>query len=180
MFIKNETISLRCAEPEDVEHVFRWESDRQVWRASGINVPYTRFQVEQFLLGNNDLFSQRQLRLMIDLNTTGESVGHIDIYDYDAINSRAKIGILIDEDYRHQGYASQALELCLDYLFNNLMLHQAYCVIDASNIESQQLFERHGFKRCGRRKDWFKTAVGYSDELEYQLIAKKYRKASLI
>ena len=170
MFIKNETISLRCAEPEDADRVIRWENDRRVWRVSGTHVPYTRFQIEQFLIGNNDLFSQHQLRLMIDLNATHESIGCIDIYDYDPLNERAKVGILIDEAYRHQGYASSTLSLCLDYLFNDLMLHQVYCVVDEKNLESQKLFEGQGFERCGIRKDWIKTPEGFIDEWEYQLI----------
>ena len=94
MFIKDDTITLRCAEPEDAELIYRWENDRGIWRVSGTHVPFTRFQIDQFLLSNNDLFSQKQLRLMIDLNETGESIGCIDIYDYDALNERAKVGIL--------------------------------------------------------------------------------------
>lgn len=170
MFIKDETIMLRCAEPEDAPLIYRWENDRTVWRVSGTIVPYTLFHIEQFLLNNNDLTSQKQLRLMIDFCGTKESIGCIDIYDYDALNERAKVGILIDKVYRHQGYAANALSLCLDYLFKDLMLHQVYCVIDEKNIESQKLFEGQGFVLCGRRKDWIKTADGFIDELEYQKI----------
>lgn len=170
MFAKNETITLRCAEPEDAQQIYRWENDRSVWRVSGTHVPYSLFQIEQFLLGNNDLFSQKQLRLMIDLNATEESIGCLDLYDYDALNERAKVGILIDEAHRHQGYASSALSLCIDYLFNDLMLHQVYCTVDAKNAESQKLFEGQGFVQCGQRKDWIKTPEGFIDEWEYQLL----------
>lgn len=170
MFIKNDTIALRCAEPEDAHLIYSWENDRTVWRVSGTIAPYTLFHIEQFLLNNNDLTSQKQLRLMIVLCATSESIGCIDIYDYDALNERAKVGILIDKDHRQQGYAACALSLCLDYLFHNLMLHQVYCAVDEKNTESQKLFERQGFVLCGRRKDWIKTPVGFIDELEYQKI----------
>jgi diamine N-acetyltransferase len=170
MFIKNDTISLRCAEPEDGAQIYRWENDRAIWRVSGTYVPYTQFQIEQFLLNNNDLFSQKQLRLMIDLNESQTSIGCLDLYDYDPVNEHVSIGILIDAAHRKQGHATSALELCLAYLFNDLMLHQAYCVIDELNIESQQLFESQGFAICGRRKEWIKTAEGFVDLLEYQLI----------
>ena len=171
MFIKDEKITLRCAEPEDVELIFRWENDRSVWRVSGTHVPYSRFQIEQFLLSNNDLQSQKQLRLMIDSNKDKVSVGCIDIYDYDALNERASLGILIDEAYRHQGFAKAAIALCVEYLFHNLMLHQVHCCIDELNVESQQLFTNQGFVLCGRRKGWIKTADGFIDELEYQLLS---------
>ena len=170
MFIKNDTITLRCAEPEDAELIYRWENDRDIWRVSGTHVPYTRFQIEQFLLSNNDLFSQKQLRLMIDLNETGESIGCIDIFDYDSINLRAGIGILIDNAFRQQGFAKAALASCVEYLFHDLLLHQVYCSIDETNTESQKLFLGQGFTLCGRRKDWIRTKPRFLDIFEYQLI----------
>ncbi len=170
MFIKNETITLRCAEPEDAEQIYQWENDRDIWRVSGTHVPFTRFQVEQFLLSNNDLFSQKQLRLMIELNETEESVGCIDIFDYDGINQRAGLGILIDKAFRQRGIAKAALALCIDYLFQDLMLHQVYCSIDEPNTTSKKLFESQGFAPYGRRKQWLKTPKGYLDVFDYQLI----------
>ena len=172
MFIKNDTITLRCAEPVDAGQIFLWENVRDIWRVSGTHVPYTQFQIEQFLLGNNDLFSNKQLRLMIDLNESGQTVGCIDIFDYDAINQRAGLGILIDKAYRQQGYAKAALALCIDYLFKDVMLHQVYCSIDESNTESQQLFVGQGFVLCGRKKEWIRSKDGFLDELDFQLIRK--------
>lgn len=176
MFIKDETITLRCAEPEDAEQIFQWENNRDIWRISGTHTPYSRFQIEQFLLNDRDLQSQKQLRLMIDLTQTRQTIGCIDLYDYDSINNRIAMGILIDKQYRHQGYAKATLTLCLEYLFQNLLLHQVYCSIDETNYESQQLFEKQGFEPCGRRKEWIKTPDGYLDELEYQLLKSKYHK----
>ena len=170
MFIKNDTITLRPAEPEDAEQIYQWENDRDHWRVSGTHTPYSRFQIEQFLLGDNDLQAQKQLRLMIDLTGSGATVGCIDIFDYDAINQRAGLGILIDKAFRQQGYAKAALALCIEYLFKDVMLHQVYCSIDENNTESQQLFESLGFVFCGRRKEWIKTEDRYSDVFEYQLI----------
>ena len=168
MFIKNDTITLRCAEPEDAEQIYRWENDRDIWRVSGTHTPYSRFQIEQFLLDNNDIAAQKQLRLMIDLTESGQTIGCIDIFDYDPINSRAGLGILIDKTFRQQSYAKAALELCIEYLFRDLLLHQVYCSIDESNRESLQLFVGQGFELVGRRKDWIKTVEGYLDVLEYQ------------
>ena len=170
MFIKDDTITLRAAEPEDADQIFRWENDRDIWRVSGTHVPYSRFQIEQFLLDNNDIAAQKQLRLMIELTEGSQTIGCIDIYDYDAINGRAGLGILIDKAYRQQGYAKAALALCTEYLFRNLLLHQVYCSIDETNTTSQRLFAGQGFVLCGKRKDWLKTEEGYLEVFEYQQI----------
>ena len=174
MFIKNGITALRPAEPEDAEQIYQWENDRYVWRVSGTHAPYSRFQIEQFLLSNNDLLSQKQLRLMIDLAESGTTIGCIDIYDYDAINSRAGLGILIDKAYRQQGYAKAALSLCLDYLFMDLLLHQVFCSIDETNTESQRLFASLGFELCGKRKDWIKEPSGWLSVWEYQMLSSGF------
>ena len=110
---------------------------------------------------------------MIDLTENGQTIGCIDIYDFDAFNSRAGLGILIDKEFRQQGYAKAALALCVEYLFHDVLLHQVYCSIDETNAESQQLFVGQGFELCGKRKDWIKSSEGFVDVLEYQLIKEK-------
>ena len=82
MFIKNDKVALRIAEPNDADIIYRWENDMRVWRDSETLVPYSMRQIEQFLLNNNDLMSEKQLRLMIEDATNGAQVGCIDIYDY--------------------------------------------------------------------------------------------------
>lgn len=168
MFISEEKISLRIAEPQDAQKIYDWENDRSLWRVSETSNPISMFQIEQFLLCNSDLASNRQLRLMIDLKETGKSIGCVDLFEYDPFNGRIGIGILIEEAYRKQGFAQKAIALCIDYLFNNVMVHQIHCLIDEQNTESQHLFEKMGFKLCGRRKDWIKTPEGYIDAVFYQ------------
>ena len=173
MFIKNDIISLRIAEPNDAALIYRWENDMRVWQDSETRVPFSMRQIEQFLLNNNDLMSERQLRLMIEDAKNGVQVGCIDIYDYDEFNLRAGFGILIDEKYRGKGYAKNAIKLLSEYCFNTLLLNQIYALVLASNIESMFLFESLGFERCGVRKQWCKTSEGFIDQIEYQYINKK-------
>ena len=161
------------AEPNDADNIYRWENDMQVWRDSETRVPFSMRQIEQFLLNNNDLVSEQQLRLMVEDAQNGAQVGCIDLYDYDEFNSRAGIGILIDEKYRGQGYAKNAIKLLLEYCFSTLLLNQIYILVLASNVESMLLFESLGFERCGVRKQWYKTADGFIDQVEYQFINKK-------
>lgn len=166
-------VSLRMAEPNDADNIYRWENDMQVWRDSETRVPFSKHQIEQFLLTNNDLVSEKQLRFVVEDAKSGTSVGCIDIYDYDEFNLRAGIGILIDENYRGKGYAKNAIRLLLDYCFNTLLLNQIYTLVLATNISSLFLFESLGFERCGVRKQWYRTSEGYIDQVEYQYINKK-------
>ncbi len=173
MFLKNDIVSLRVAEPNDADMIYRWENDMEIWRDSETRVPFSLRQIECFLLNNNDLVSEKQLRLIIEDTTNGDAVGCIDIYDYDEFNSRAGIGILIDKNHRGKGYAKNAIAMLIDYCFNTLILNQIYSLVLATNLTSILLFENLGFERCGVKKQWYKTPKGFVDQIEYQYINRK-------
>ena len=165
--------SLRAPEPSDVDILYRWENDQRIWHLGNTLSPFSRFELEQFILNaDHDIFTSRQLRFMIDWHTAPKpvTIGSIDLYDFDPQHRRAGIGLLIDEDYRRKGFASETLELLSDYCFNTLNLHQLYCNIDNTNQDSIRLFTRHGFKTCGLRKQWHLRNRQWVDELMLQLI----------
>lgn len=171
MFLTDKDISIRIAEPADAALIYRWENDRNLWRVSETSAPTSLFQIEQFLIANSDWIANRQLRLMIEVEGVPEPVGSVDLFDYDPVHSRIGIGVLIVADYRQQGYATRAVQLTLDYLFHDLMVHQVHCLIGEGNTASRQLFEGLGFQRGERRKDWIKTPEGYLDATFYQKLA---------
>lgn len=175
MFTQNENIIIRAAEPNDADLIYKWENDQSIWRVSETYMPYSMYQIEQFLFNNNDLFSNRQTRFIIETKKENEKIGCIDIYDFDPIHQRAGIGILLQKEYRKCGFAKESLTLLLDYCFNILMLKQVYCLIDSLNKDSLNLFKKIGFVQCGYRKEWIRTPDGFIDEIELQYINRNYK-----
>jgi diamine N-acetyltransferase len=168
---------LRAPEPSDIDTIFRWENDTSIWHLGNTFTPYSRFAIEQFVLNTeNDIFATKQLRMMIDFHAAGDDVntiGSIDLFDFDPFHKRAGIGILIDEASRHKGYATEALHLLIEYCFKTLDLHQVFCNIEVSNEESIKLFTKAGFTNCGHKKDWLFRNGQWTDVLMFQLINHK-------
>lgn len=168
---------LRAPEPTDIDTIFRWENDIRIWHLGNTLSPFSRFAIEQFVMNtDNDIFSSKQLRLMIDWHSSGDgtkTVGSIDLFDFDPLHKRAGIGILIDESSRKKGFASEALNLLVEYCFTILSLHQLYCNIEQNNIESIRLFTKAGFTNCGNKKEWLFRDGKWTDELMLQLISPK-------
>ena len=175
MFAQNENIIIRAAEPKDASLIYKWENDQEIWRVSETYMPYSLYQIEEFLLNNSDLFSMRQIRFIIERKEDNKNIGCIDLYDFDPIHMRAGVGILLQKEFRKQGYANESLQLLLDYCFNTLMLKQVYCLIDALNADSINLFTKTGFVQCGLRKEWIRTPNGFIDEIEFQYINKNFK-----
>ena len=175
MIPENRGISLRAVEPEDLELLYRWENDISLWRQGNTLVPYSRSTIKKYIETSAlSIYETGQLRLMIDITAEERTIGTIDLYSFDHFHGRAGVGILIaDPSDRKKGYASAALEALIYYAFDTLALHQLWCNILESNIESMRLFTAHNFILCGSRKEWIKTASGYETEHTLQLINPK-------
>lgn len=156
--------------------------------------------VERQLAGA-DLLRTGQLRLMIDVrqadglsradgaaenengsmsgNVSGgvsggggfRTVGAVDLFEYDPLNGRAGLGILIyGEENRRRGYASDTLEVLCRYAREQLRLHQLWCTVGAGNAASLALFRQAGFVETGVRRDWLWSPEGFRDEILLQKI----------
>lgn len=159
---------LRALEPIDVDTLYSWENNPAVWGVGSTLAPYSRKQLWDYIDSyDGDIYSAKQLRLMIDL-PGGETIGTVDLYDFDAANSRCAVGILIAPPYRRQGYGRAALDALADYCRTRLSLHQLYCIAGADNIASRTLFERAGYTISGRLRSWLRSANTYTDAYIYQ------------
>ena len=174
-FLTGPNLRLRAIEPGDLDTLYDWENDTSVWKVSNTLTPFSRFQLEEYVLNaQNDIFAVRQLRLMIDLLQSADgivkSVGSVDLFDFDPFHFRAGVGIMIMEESREKGFAREAMQILIPYAFNTLRLHQLYCNISPENLPSLHLFEKLGFERCGIKRDWVNEAGQWKDEWMFQLI----------
>jgi diamine N-acetyltransferase len=171
--LKGKNLILRALEPSDVDLLYNWENNEKLWHLGNTVTPFSRFTLEQYILNSHqDIYTTKQLRLMIDKKESGqnETIGSIDLFDFDPSNKRAGIGILITDNERNKGYASEALELMINYCFNTLQLHQIYCNISADNPASLRLFKKHNFSSAGLKKEWIFVQGRWVDEYIFQLI----------
>jgi len=172
MLIKN-NIQLRIPEPDDIEFILSMENNSELWHVSNTHTPFSRFDIEQYvLLSDKDVYSAKQIRFLIDCtdHTPNPTVGIIDIFDFDAHNKRAGIGISIIKKERDKGFAGISLDIVINYLFSHLNIHQVYCNIEDDNTNSIKLFESRGFVNSGIKKDWNLKNQQWVNELFFQLI----------
>ncbi len=169
--LKAENIYLRTIEPSDAKYLVQWENNPENWTVSNTLVPFSEHLILQYVNSAQDIFETKQIRFMICLQESNLPIGTIDLFEYDPMNQRAGIGVLIAESgERKKGYANEALQLIIHYGFDRLNLHQLFCHIFETNETSIHLFEKNNFVKKGRKEDWVKTKNGWETELFYQLI----------
>jgi diamine N-acetyltransferase len=162
-------ISLRPLEPDDIELLYRWENNMEIWNVSNTRTPFSKYILAEYLKESaKDIYETKQLRLIIQ-NEALVPVGAVDLFDFDPYHMRAGIGILIHRaENRHHGYATDALNAIFGYALEVLGLKQLYANIATSNEMSIHLFEKTGFEKTGTKKNWLKTTSGWEDEILLQ------------
>ncbi len=81
--MRGEKIYLRALEPGDIDILLEMENDTDIWKVSNTTVPFSRFDMEQYLMtGDKDIYMARQLRLMIAEKKSDKTFGAIDLYDF--------------------------------------------------------------------------------------------------
>jgi len=167
--MENNILRLRAPEPEDLDLLYAWENDTAIWQNGASIVPFSRYSIKQYLIDyKHDIYVDKQLRLMVTLRETDESIGTVDLYDFDPFHRRAGVGILIDSKHRRRGYGMQVLMLLEDYAFRFLNLRQLYAIIPEKNNSSIRLFAKTGYRKSGLLEEWLASEDSFCHALIMQ------------
>ena len=156
-------LQLRKLEPSDLPFLYQWENDATMWADSDTHNPLSRHDLHQYIENTTgDIYRDGQLRLIIEdsqpstLNSqlSTKIVGCIDLFDFDARNRKAAIGMYIAPDARGRGVGKQAVQLLLDYAFNFLHLRMVYAIISVNNVACSRLYEQMDFLPSSPLRTW--------------------------
>ena len=154
---------MRKIEPSDLPFLYQWENDATMWADSDTHNPLSRHDLHQYIENTTgDIYRDGQLRLIIEdsqpltLNSqlSTKIVGCIDLFDFDARNRKAAIGMYIAPEARGKGVGKQAVQLLLDYAFNFLHLRMVYAIISVNNVACSRLYEQMDFLPSSPLRTW--------------------------
>ncbi|MBL7911484.1 MAG: GNAT family N-acetyltransferase [Bacteroidia bacterium] len=166
MFLKGENISVRALEPSDADILYRWENNHSLWEVSYTQTPFSKAVLDEFVnTAYQDIYTNKQLRLMICKADTNETIGIIDLFEFEPQHARCGLGIYIHDQFRGNGFALECIELMKFYCFATLHLKQIYVNVNQSNSASLALFEKAGFEKCGLKKAWHKKGINSFEDV---------------
>ena len=163
-FLSDTTVTLRAVEHGDIDTILCWENDTSLWYAGATVAPYSRKMLEDYVDNYTaDVYTARQLRMMIVRNSDNKTVGMVDLYDFDPHNRRAAIGILVDPEARRDKIGTHAITLLSDYARRMLGVHQLWATTAIDNVAALNMFKGCGFSICGRLRSWLRRGNAYQD-----------------
>lgn len=175
MLLENDKIRLRAVEPEDLDRLYAWENNPKLWDVGNTRNPYSKYMLKQYISqSDKDIYESKQLRLMIVNKIANETVGTVDLFDFDIHNSRIALGLFVDVPFQGKGYAKESLHLIEKYIFDYLKLNQLYVHIAGNNTASIHMFEQEKFEKTAFLKDWIKTTEGFENIILFQQFRENY------
>ena len=141
--IETERLVLRPVTLDDAEAMFEYASDKE-------NTRYT-FQTNQSLEETKNNIAQFYLasplgRWGIELKSTGQFIGTIDLHKMDTVLKKAAIGYIINQKYWNQGLTTEANIAVIKLAFEELGMNKLTAFYDKDNPASGKVMEKSGMR----------------------------------
>ena len=106
------------------------------------------------------------LCLGIFLENSNQHIGTVKLEPIDRLNKKATIAIMIgDKDSWGKGFAIEAMQILIDYAFNDLKLEEINLGVLVQNINAIKVYNKLGFKEVRRELGSVKYPNGVFDQL---------------
>lgn len=152
---------IRAVELEDGRLISAWLNDRDSNQYLDIIYPMSKRDTDSFLLqGDND--SSKKL-FVID-NEDRKPIGLIILNNIKWEYRNCELGIVIyDKNYRGKGYGRDALNMVLQFIFEEMNMHLVYLKVAEDNHAALKLYNDLGFEREGVLRDRYFKSGRYSN-----------------
>ena len=174
--IDTDRIMISLLEPQDKEPFFAYRIkpevyNFQLWKPASID------EVEKFINKNATILPDTQntwMQLGIHLQN-GVLIGDMGIHFLD--DDQVEIGYTLSPDHQGYGYAFEAINALLDYLFLKLNKHRITASVDPDNQKSINLLKKLGFRPEAHFKKSILIHGEWCDDLVFALLGEEWKSA---
>ena len=143
LVIETERLVLRPVTLDDAEAMFEYASDKETTRytfPTNQSLEETKNNIAQFYLANP------LGRWGIELKSTGEFIGTIDLHKIDTVLKKAAIGYIINQKYWNQGLTTEANRAVIELAFEKIGMNKLDAFHDKDNPASGKVMEKSGMR----------------------------------
>ena len=145
--ICTDRLDIRPLEEKDIEMIRQWRNlhKESFFDAGEISKEQQRAWYQRYQeSGGID-------RMFIMCLKDGTPIGQAALYSIDVAMRRAVFGrFLLLEEFRHKGYAEEAVKAMMDYAFSVLRLHKVKVEVFIENIGAIAIYARAGFQTTAK------------------------------
>ena len=141
----------------------------------GIRFPFRPEDEEKFY-DSIDPNSTKGYSFAIECKESGQYLGGCGMHDIDSKNRMATVGIFLGKEHVGKGYGTDAMQVLVDFCFNEINLNRVKLNVFAFNKRAIRCYRKTGFKIEGTlRQEVFRNGK-YHDSLVMGLLRSEWEK----
>jgi RimJ/RimL family protein N-acetyltransferase len=174
--IETERLILRRFTEDDLDAFVEYRSEPGVsslppWES------YSRRDADEFLAHQRQIHPGAPgewFQFAIESKDGGSIVGDCALHVTDEDPQQAEVGFTTAPDHQGVGYATEAVEALLDYVFEDLGKHRVYALTDVDNAPAIVLLEKLGFRREGTFVESVRFKRRWASEHLYAMLRREW------
>lgn len=177
--LTSERIKLRLIQLKDLKSIHELHLLPETDEFNTLGIPVRIEETMAIIkpwIEENEKTEIKNFTLAIEKKDTGQFIGLFGLKLWPQKNKRGEIWYKIHSNYWKKGFATEAVNLVLDFGFDMLKLHriQAGCAVE--NIGSIKVLEKVGMIKEGRGRQILPLKGGWSDNFEFSILESDSRK----
>lgn len=167
-------LSPKGVSEEELQKFTKWMNDFNVTDYTGRTDQIVTLLGERAWLDNCAKDSEGRNFNIIELETN-KLIGTVGLDNFNWISRNAVLGIFIgDEEYRSNGYGTEAIKMLLEYGFKYLNLHSIRLDLLEVNERAHKCYLKCGFKDVGKSREEIFLNGKYYDKLHMDILENEF------
>lgn len=159
---------------EELEKFTLWMNDFEVTDYIGRTSQITTLEGEREWLESSARNNNSKGFNIVELESD-KLIGTIGLEHFSYVERSAVLGLFIgEEDYRSNGYGTEAIKLILEYGFKYLNLHSIRLDLLSANEKAHKCYLKCGFKDTGKSRDAIFLNGKYYDKLHMDILENEF------
>ena len=175
--LEGKTVNLRVMEREDIDFIAEYGNDL---RCMGEYWPdEQRSKSDWVKMFDNLQSSPRDFKVFIIQKKDGTRIGDIH-HGLNQPHELMEIHYWLVQNKRNKGYATEAVQLMVDYLFLSKELVRVQAIVDVRNKASQRVLEKAVFKREGTIRNCYFNRGAWRDYYLFSILREEWKEPKIL
>lgn len=173
--IPTERLVIRLAEPDDAESIFSYRFDLVANKYQGW-FPESVEEVRNYITNMPVNIDVADICFQFAIINKNENllIGDMGIVFMGHEKAQAEIGCTLNKKFQGKGYATEAVNGMVRFLFRTLNKHRIIASVDPRNTVSIRLIERLGFRKEAHFKESYYLRGEWVDDIIYAMLDKEW------
>jgi RimJ/RimL family protein N-acetyltransferase len=178
--LEGKNVNLRVMEREDVDFLAEHCNDINCMGEYGLDTEQvSKSELMKGYDNPSNLFILLEAKKFIIQKKDGTRIGEIRHF-LDKPHHLMELACWLVPSERKKGYATEATQLMVDYLFLSKEIARIQAIVDVKNLASQRVLEKAGFQREGTVRDGYFNRGEWRSEYLYGILRREWKEPKIL